>query len=231
MSFDTDFSEQFQDITLAENPDPRAPVAVILDCSKSMAEVYEGQARSAMEELNDALDVLVTELHKDPLARRRVEVSFVLYGSHSQPATPFATVENMVLPTLAPLGLTATGEAINVALDALEARKAEYKANGIQYYRPWVLLLSDGMATDDITAVAQRVKQMEAEKKLAFFAVGVEGAEMEQLSSLTTRGALALQGLKFRELFQWLSASQSSVSASQPGDRVGLPEVSGWAEI
>ena len=43
--------------------------------------------------------------------------------------------------------------------------------------------------------------------------------------------ALKLDGIKFREFFQWLSASISRVSASQVGDKVDLPNAGGWASI
>lgn len=229
----TDFGfDEFASIDLAENPDPRCPVILVLDASSSMDQVLPGQAQSSLSALNSGLDVLVSELHQDPLAKRRVEVSFVTYGSEVTPATPFATVENLVLPSLVPSGVTSTGQALEVALDALEARKKEYKANGVEYYRPWLMLVTDGLATDDLSGAIERICAAEASKKLSMFAIGVEGADMDQLAKLTpSRAPVKLQGVKFGELFTWLSASQSAVSASQPGDKVALPAPTGWAEV
>ncbi|HAJ18744.1 MAG TPA: hypothetical protein DCL95_01555 [Rhodospirillaceae bacterium] len=46
------------------------------------------------------------------------------------------------------------------------------------------------------------------------------------------RPPLMLRGLKFRDLFQWLSASVRRVSLSRiDGERLMLPPVTGWAEI
>lgn len=227
-----DFTDLSSAIDLAENPEPRCSVVLILDASSSMNEVLPGQKESSLSALNSGLDVLVTELNKDPLAKRRVEISFVTYGSEVTPATPFATVENLVIPSLVPSGTTSTGRAIETALDALEARKKEYKAAGVEYYRPWGMLITDGLATDDLSTASERLSAEVNAKKLSMFAIGVEGADMEQLAKLSPgREPVKLQGVKFAELFTWLSASQSAVSASQPGDGVPLPAPNGWAEV
>ena len=42
---------------------------------------------------------------------------------------------------------------------------------------------------------------------------------------------LMLQGLNFQALFEWLSSSMSTVSASKPGDQTALAPVNAWAVI
>lgn len=219
----------FAEFDFADNPDPRCPVVLVLDASSSMGDTIDGVR--PIDALNDGLDVLVRELNNDALARRRVELAVVTFGTEANLAADFATVDHLVLPMLEPSGTTSMGAAINVALDALEARKASYKANGIAYYRPWILLITDGMPTDDITAAAARVKASEVNKQVAFFAVGIEGADFERLATIGTRAPLKLKGLAFDQLFVWLSASQSRVSASNPGDTVPLPTPDGWAQV
>jgi uncharacterized protein YegL len=76
------------------------------------------------------------------------------------------------------------------------------------------------------------IKDGESKKSFSFFPVGVENANLEILAQLGTREPLKLKGLRFRDLFAWLSNSLSSVSRSTPGDAVPLanpasPE--GWA--
>ena len=131
------------------------------------------------------------------------------------------------------------GEAVVTSLKLLENRKAEYRQNGIQFYRPWVFLLTDGGPTDVRSQFWGEAKTMiktgEEQKKFSFFAVGVEGADMERLAELSPhRAPLKLKGLRFRDLFQWLSNSQQSVSKSKPGDAVPLTNPAaptGWAEV
>ena len=223
----------FDDIDLAENPDPRAMLQLVVDCSDSMTQIMPGESRSPLDELNAALDVLVSEIHKDSLSRRRIELSVVPYGTQIGDPTPFATIDSLVLPSLEPMGITNTGAALTRALDNIEERKTKYKENGIAYYAPMMFLLSDGLSMDDLKPVSDRIKDLESKKRLSFFAIGVSGADLEQLSAIGSRKAMPLSGQKFVELFEWISRSAASVSASNPGDKVALPKegLEDWLEL
>lgn len=224
--------EQLEDVyEFVDNPDPRSPVSIVLDCSDSMTQPRPGERRSPMEALNSGLEMLVTGLHSDPLARRRAEISFVTFGTEVSEPTDFMTVDNLVLPELAPMGLTSMAEAIRAGLDSLEARKKTYRDNGVTFYRPQMLFLTDGLPTSSTEGLKEEIARLEENKSLAFFAIGVDGADMDTLNEIAPRGALKLDGMKFDELFQWLSSSVASVSASTPGDTVPLPSPAGWAEI
>jgi uncharacterized protein YegL len=124
------------------------------------------------------------------------------------------------------------GQAIDYALDLLETRKATYKENGIQYYRPWVFLITDGAPTDSWQRAAQRVREGESQGKFSFFAVAVEGADLNTLQQIAPpeRPPVTLKGLDFSSLFVWLSTSMKRVSSGKIGEAVPLPPV-GWGQI
>lgn len=207
----------------ALNAEPRVPCLLLLDVSGSM----NGQP---LNELNAGLQQFQDELAADSLAMKRVEVGIVTFGP-VQIATPFTAAGAFTAPLLHAQGVTPMGEAIRLGLDMIEQRKADYRANGVPFYRPWVFLITDGGPTDEWQSAAQRVREGENSKKFAFFAVGVQGASMEVLSQISVREPLQLQGLKFRDLFKWLSASMKSVSQSTPGTEVPLTSPSGWASV
>ena len=182
--------------------------------------------------LNTGLAAFREEVSKDEQASLRVEVALVAFVP-VQLTQNFVTIDNLTPPKLIADGVTPMGEAINYALDLLEDRKEIYKNNGIQYYRPWVFLITDGAPTDIWHSAAQRVSQAERERRLLFFAVGVKGADMSTLKQITPseRPPVLLNGLDFKSMFQWLSTSMKRVSSSQVGGTmIALPPV-GWGQI
>ena len=213
--------------SFAENPEPRVPCILLLDVSSSMA-------GDPIRQLNDGLIVYKDELVADGLASKRVEVAIVTFGADVSVAVDFTTAEQFTPPTLVTNGATPMGAGIHRAIEMLAERKLTYKANGIMYYRPWVFMITDGAPTDEWQSAAQQVRSGEAQKAFSFFAVGVEGANFDILTQISTREPLKLKGLRFRDLFQWVSSSQSSVSRSTPGDDVPLSNPtgpSGWASV
>lgn len=218
----------FQSVEFAENPEPRVPCVLIVDTSTSM----QGPRIS---ELNKGLELYRSELLADPLAAKRVEVAIVTFGGRVTRLVEFTTALEFDPPKLQVIGGTPMGEAITVALDMIEERKASYRENGIAYYRPWAFLITDGEPNDHWKPVVPRVHTGENQKSFCFFAVGVEGANMNVLDEICVRKPLWLQGMKFRELFSWLSNSQQAVSRSSPGDEVPLEDPTtgprGWAQV
>lgn len=211
----------------ALNPEPRCPCLLLLDVSGSMA-------GKPIAELNAGLKSFREELVADELASKRVEIACITFGP-VQVATEFEISPVFAPPWLRALGDTPMGDAITVGIELVRLRKEAYRANGIAFYRPWIFLITDGAPTDSWKKAAAKVKEGEASKAFAFFAVGVENADMRILKQISVREPLKLQGLRFRSLFQWLSNSMKSISRSTPGDEVPLKNPTegpdGWASI
>ncbi len=213
---------------------PHCATVLLLDVSGSM----DGEK---IAHLSQALSAFKEETLKDDLARKRVDLAVLTFGGVVQLAQDFCSIEDFEPPALSAGGGTPLGEAVLKAADMLEDRKRQYKQQGIDYYRPWIFLLTDGAPTDmepgdsRWNQVATRVRAGEAEKKFLFFAVAVEPADTSTLAQIAPqhRPPVKLIGAKFAEMFSWLSKSQARVSSSKIGENVTLenPVAAGWGEI
>lgn len=175
-----------------------------------------------MDELNEGLRAFGEALQDDTKAAGCADICVISFNSSVETVVPFCSAEEYVAPVLSAGGLTAMNEAIITGMDMLEARKQEYKTVGVDYYRPWMFLLTDGIPTDDEYAVDAKDRLQEAfdQKKINFFPMGIgAAANTAVLKSYTKDGSgmvLKAEKNNFREAFVWLSSSLSVISHSDP---------------
>ena len=133
-------------------------------------------------------------------------------------------------------GTTSMGEGVELALDLLEQRKSDYSNKGVDYYQPWLVLMTDGNPTDDISNAVKRVQELYGQRKLTVFSIAIgEDASLNTLkkfSSLKNNMVLKVKSAEhFKEFFEWLSQSVSVASQSVPGDKPSLPPTPPVIEI
>ena len=205
-----------EDVEFAENQEPRCPCVLLLDTSSSM----EGEPIAS---LNAGLRAFRTDILEDPVAPKRVEVAVVTFDTTVRIVQDFVTADRFEPPVLTAQGATHTGAAVNTALDLVHERKNRYKEAGIPYYRPWVLMITDGDPQGElflfVQDAARRVKKEVGEHRLVFFTVATENAQTYQLFRMGFAPILKLDGLKFNELFVWLSRSMQAVSSEKAGGK------------
>lgn len=216
------------DVALVDNTEQRTPLVLVLDCSGSM----DG---APINQLNQGLKLLEQELKSDAIACKRVRLLVVVYGGHDDAriAVDWHDAMDFTAPKLEANGTTPTGAAVDLALGSIEDEKLRFKQAGLPYTRPWLFLMSDGAPTDEWSAAARRCCDAEQANKVAIFPIAVgDGANAETLGQFCSKGrngVKQLGGLKFQELFLWLSASMKVVSQATPGNKVQLPAADTWS--
>ena len=229
-SYEEDYFSNSEDFV--NNPSPRVPVCLCLDTSGSM----QGKP---IEELNEGIKTFYYAIKNDEIAVLAAEIAIVTFGFDGiKKVEDFSTIENKVPPVLKARGYTPMGEGVNLALDLLENRKVQYKNAGIDYYQPWLVLMTDGRPTGDENELMRAIKRTNSlikDKKLTIFPIAIGAdADMKVLKDFSPkRQPLMLKGLNFKDFFVWLSKSVSTTSQSIPGDKVplDLEGLKGWAEI
>lgn len=216
------------DVALVDNTEQRTPLVLVLDCSGSMS-------GAPIAQLNAGLKLLEEELKGDAIASKRVRLLLVEFGGNDEVRVvgDWQDAMDFAAPVLEANGTTPTGQAIEIALDKIEEQKQQFKSAGVAYTRPWLFLMSDGEPTDAWQQAAERCRQAEAANKVAVFPLAVgpgsDAAAMGEFSSKGVAAVKQLDGLKFRELFLWLSASMKVVSQARPGGQAQLPAADTWS--
>lgn len=219
------------------NPAQRTPCLLVLDASGSMDEVVPATGRKRIEELNQGLALLQQELMNDDTAALRVQLAIVCVGGPAGDADllmDWTDAMQFQAPQLYAGGLTPLGQGMRMALQLVEQQKQQLKSHGVGYTRPWIMVISDGEPTDNPQvwqAVAQECRAADAAKRCIIYPIGVGGANMAALQQLSPTPALKLDEAKFRDLFQWLSSSLSSMSRSRPGEQVQIAAPSPWTVV
>lgn len=218
---------------LVNNPTARVPVCLCLDVSGSMN-------GAPIQNLNEGVRMFYDAIKDDEIAVYAAEISIVTFGgTDAECMADFASLELQPNPPrLEAYGRTPMGEAVNMALDMLERRKQEYRDAGVDYYQPWLVLMTDGLpngSKEELSRAIGRTCEAVNNRKLTIFPIGIgDEADMATLQKFSPkRSPLKLKGLKFQEFFAWLSKSVSKTSQSIPGESVklDLEGLKGWSEL
>ncbi|MEV6397172.1 hypothetical protein AB0M39_20750 [Streptomyces sp. NPDC051907] len=209
-----------------ENNAQRLPLLLCLDISSSMA-------GNPIRLLNEALSGWGREIQEDLALSYSVEIALVTFGGqgigvwqgphlldpHTK-ASPFVSARRFQPPRLQASGVTLLTEAVETSMSLVAARKAELRRLGLQYYRPQICLVTDGLPTDErghATDAWQRlIPALTAEqkaKRFRFYAFGIGGISdrgQQVLRELAPKYHATLKGFPFRDLLQTMSASASA---------------------
>jgi len=228
---------------LIDNPTPRVPVCLCLDISPSMSGRKEWGAAPdikgvPIDEMNTGVQLFYNILREDDQARNSAELAIVAFSGEAWKVREFETVSSGSVPPRLELdtvkGGTSLGAGVDLALQMLEERKEQYKQNAVEYFQPWLVIMTDGVPTDQKhLEVSKRCAQLVSEDRLVIFPIGIGGhADLSALKLFSPRRDPAqLATIKFPAFFEWLGKSVRRVSNSRVGTKVTLPNPNTWMEL
>lgn len=218
---------------IPSNYNNRCLLVLVLDTSYSMS-------GEPINELNKGLKSFIQQLKTKAGTRDTVELSIITFDSQVECILEPALYDDIQINSSYDLkvrGSTKLVDGVRAAIKKAEDRKQWYKNNGLSYYRPWILLMTDGLPDpgQDIDGLAQEIQSGHRKQKFAFLPMGVEGADEATLRQISSPEfpPIPISWEKFSEMFDWLSSSMSRVSQSSDGDNVDFDPIntftrSGW---
>jgi uncharacterized protein YegL len=227
----------------------RFPVILVLDSSGSMAgsrinEINAGLSylrlglqgyRNGKTAVNDVVDASNLPLSK-------LDLAVIQFDSNVNVIQPFSKIENFLPPTLVAQGTTSMGKAIMKAIELTKTQKQLYQSLDIEWYRPWIFLVTDGEPTDmqqgDFlwNQVTKCIQDGEDNKDFMFFSVGIGQTNFQFLKSISpqNRPPLKMKEGSINKMFKWLGESFELVTTSPPNTKVHFEDPTGpngWAYI
>ena len=168
---------------LLDIPDRRVPVCLCLDTSGSMRVTTGGRptgektvidgkeyyvvegGTTRLQALQKGIELFYDAIYEDEDARYAAEISIVTFDDTARVLSDFSRVEyNDVreeVPVLTTNDRTSLGEGVNLALDCLEKRKKEYKLKGVDYFQPWLVIMTDGENNGSVAELERARKRIQ----------------------------------------------------------------------
>lgn len=208
------------DVALKASGAQRTPCVLLLDTSGSM------QEHGRIDALNAALREFEQAIKGDESLRQQVTLTLITFGGDVQVEREWMPASSFTAPTLVAQGMTPMGEAMTVALAAVEELRMKLRSEGIPYTKPWIFLMSDGAPNDtgwEKSAAASR--QAAEDKRVVIWPIAVpplaDGSALKQFAS-SSMNVYAVGEAQFSGLFEWLTTSLGALSNSQVGDKLQL---------
>ena len=222
------------------NKAKRVPICFCIDTSDSMGVIVDGFENvrstgekvftdqreyeiveggiSLMDKIHEGLKNFYDAILDDDMACDSCESAIVTFNDRAKLYEGFSSVEEKSVPNFSSLigGNTNVSPAIRMALDLLAKQKEFYKNNKISYFQPWLVLFTDGLPTDDVTAIKRELMQMQDDDKLSIYTMALSD-DPELLNAL--RGFSKKQPIRcadpkeIQRFFDFLAKSVSVVAA------------------
>lgn len=204
--------------------EPHMAVLFLLDTSKSIGD-------DSISLINETLNRFKLRAIENSLITIGLDVAIIAFNSSYHIIQEFVPVKYMNSVNLV---ITSSESVITPvikkALEMIKEKICFYYDMGVQPYRPWVVLITDGNFNDeDLSTVVQEIKSMEDKKRLIFLSLGIGDYDSKALRLLSGRNVLELTRTDFSEFFEWILSSDGLGCSlpdwlNCPGEKPVLPD-------
>lgn len=149
------------------------PIVLLLDVSNSMnREMMNSSDGKKIDVLYRATNLMIEELEKQAKTQEcGFKVAVITFGNNVELHTPYTDVKD-IKGRLAPFsanGMTPLGHALDLAKDMIDDKSVTLG----RWYRPAVVLISDGFPTDDYKSIMNSFINDGRTSKCQRFSVGI----------------------------------------------------------
>lgn len=207
---------------LPQNNQNKVACVLVLDGSSSMNININTQNNfSRIDALNLGVKAFKEDLEKDSVAKKSVDIA-ILKVTDPKPELilDWTVAEDFIPQNLSARGSTPLGSALIQAVDMCEQRKHYYLSKGYDYYRPWIIVITDGEPTDSDSDWNRAVEVMQLamkSKKIFSIGVAIDKCSTDKIQQISSNKVVELSSHRFSEFFVWLSGSINATLQSTDG--------------
>lgn len=198
---------------LAANFTSQLMICILVDASYSM------NMNDRIGAVNRGIKEFIARGREDILARDSMDVCIIAFGGNgAEVKNEFTNVTSLKYENIVPHGGTPLADALDFALEKIDARYKYWQAAGNPLYHPWLIVLSDGRSDQDISKQAERIQSMYRAHKLKGCCIAVgEGTDQEDLKKIAPNDKVdTFDSFELFTFFNMLSRSAVALSASSP---------------
>lgn len=203
------------------------PVIVLADVSGSMS------ANGKIDALNDAVSEMIATFAEEDDSRAEIHVGVIAFGRGGATLhKPLRSATDIQWESMEASGRTPMGGAFDLARTMIEDRATIPS----RAYRPTLVLVSDGVATDDWRGPLEALLGSERASKATRFAMGI-GADADHdtltafLANDEARVFEAHEAREIRKFFRWVTMSVTARSRSANPNSVVMVEPTDLDEL
>lgn len=187
-------------------------VVMVLDVSGSMS--------NQIGSLEDSFNRFIDYAKENKDVRQTMDLALLTFGTDVKDEfNGFTDIKDVPYINLNTRGSTNMTEALRIANEMARERTRTYRHTGIEAYKPWIILMTDGYPDniESATAMASEIRKRESEGKIHAFALGMGTEYNRTVLEAMTDKCFAITDWDFETFFSWLGKSVAQVSKSTPG--------------